>query len=161
MISCIHVPLMAICFLLLLAMWRFWRCIDRMGFTQEVGRRAPSLVQRDLLATVFALLPFVIAAIDWLGITLPRQTEPVSPYLAVFASLACLGGCVFVLNNSGERFSGTLVGTRESALRTIAMLRIISAAELAHALRYLEAHEKRYSYEVASVADHSMREEQK
>lgn len=44
MISYIHAPLMALCFFILLSMWRFWVCIDRLGFTREVSRRAPSMV---------------------------------------------------------------------------------------------------------------------
>jgi hypothetical protein len=48
---------------------------------------------------------------------------------------------VFVLRNSGGRFAGNWAGTRESALRTIAALRIIDAAELAHALGVVGQHE--------------------
>ena len=38
MISYLHLPIVALCFFLLLAMWRFWACINRMGFTHEVGK---------------------------------------------------------------------------------------------------------------------------
>lgn len=141
MISYIHAPVLALCFFILLFMRRWWLCVDRLGFAREVGRRARSLVQGDILAATLALMPFFIAAVDWLGIILPRQSAPVSPHLAAFLSMACLGGCVFVLRNSGERFAGNWAGTRESALRTVAALRIIDAAELAHALDYLQAHE--------------------
>lgn len=41
---------------------------------------------------------------------------------------------MFMLRQSGERFAGYWAGTRESALRTVAALRIIDAAELARAL---------------------------
>jgi len=132
---------MALCFFILVAMWRFWACIDRLGFTREVGRRAPSMIQGDILAATLAIMPFLVAAVDWSGLTLPRQSAPISPYAAAFISLACLGGCMFILRNSGERFAGHWAGTRESALRTVAALRIIDAAELAHALDYLQAHE--------------------
>ncbi len=141
MISYWHVPVMALCFFILLFMRRWWICIDRLGFTREVGRRAPSLIRGDIIAATFAIMPFLIAALDWFGITLPRQSSPVSPGLAVFMSVACLGSCVFVLRNTGERLAGHWAGTRESALRTVAALRIIDAAELAHALDYLQAHE--------------------
>lgn len=143
MISYIHAPVLAICFFVLLSMRRWWVCVDRLGFVREIGRRAPSLVQGDILAATPALLPFLVAAVDWFGITLPRQLAPVSPGLAAFVSLACLGGCVAVLRNSGERFAGHWAGTRESALRTVAALRIINAAELAHALDVLQQHEAR------------------
>ena len=141
MISYIHAPILAACFFTLLFMRRWWLCIDRMGFSREVGRRAPSLVQGDILAATLAIVPFLVAAVDWFGITLPRQSAPIPPYAAAFISLACLGGCMFILRNSGERFAGHWAGTRESALRTIAALRILDAAELAHALDYLHAHE--------------------
>ena len=141
MISYIHAPVIALCFFILLSMWRFWVCIDRLGFTREVGRRAPSMIQGDILAASFAIMPFLVAAVDWFGITLPRQSAPIAPGMAAFISVACLGGCVFVLRNTGERFAGHWAGTRESALRTIAALRILDAAELAHALDYLHAHE--------------------
>lgn len=85
----------------------------------------------------------MVAAVDWFGITLPRQSAPIAPGMAAFISVACLGGCVFVLRNTGERFAGHWAGTRESALRTVAALRIIDAAELAHALDVLQQHEAR------------------
>ena len=138
MISYIHAPVLAACFFTLLFMRRWWLCIDRMGFSREVGRRAPSL-----LAATLAIVPFLVAAVDWFGITLPRQSAPIAPGMAAFISVACLGGCVFVLRNTGERFVGHWAGTRESALRTVAALRIIDAAELAHALDVLQQHEAR------------------
>lgn len=145
MVSYIHLPITALCFLLLIAMWRFWVCIDRMGFMREVSRRAPSMIQGDLLAATLAIMPFLLAVVNWFGITLPRQTTPMLPAVAAFMSLACLIGCVLILRNSGERFAGHWVGTRESALRTVAALRIISAAELAHALRIVQEHETQFA----------------
>lgn len=141
MISYIHAPVLVLCIFILLSMRRFWICIDRLGFTREVCRRDPSLVQRDILSATFAVMPFLVAAVDWLGISLPRLADPISPYAAAFISIACLSCCVFILRNSGERFAGHWAGTRESALRTVAALRILDAAELAHALDYLQAHE--------------------
>lgn len=133
MISYIHIPVLAICFLTLMFMRRWWQCIDRLGFTREVGRRAPSLVQGDILAAAFAILPFMIAALDWSGVVLPGQSSPTPSWVAAFISLSSLGGCLFVLRNSSGRIAGNWAGTRESALRTVAALRIIDAAELAHA----------------------------
>ena len=134
MVSYLHFPIVVLCFFLLLSIRRFWVCIDRMGYMREVGKRAPAMVQGDILAAVFAMLPLLIAAVDWLGITLPRQPEPITPLVAVVLSGGCLGACLYVLRHSGERFAGHWAGTRESALRTVAALRIIDATELAHAL---------------------------
>lgn len=134
MISYIHVPVLAICFFTLMFMRRWWQCIDRLGFKREIGRRAPSLVQGDILAAAFAILPFVIAALDWSGVVLPGQSSPTPSWVAAFISLSSLGGCLFVLRNSSGRIAGNWAGTRESALRTVAALRIIDAAEMAHAL---------------------------
>lgn len=141
MISYIHIPVLAICFFTLMFMRRWWQCVDRLGFTREIGRRAPSLVQGDILAATFAILPFLIAAVDWSGVVLPGQSSPTPSWMAAVISLSCLSGCVFVLRNSGGRFAGNWAGTRESALRTVAALRIIDAAELAHALGVVGQHE--------------------
>lgn len=141
MISYIHVPVLAICFFTLMFMRRWWQCVDRLGFTREIGRHAPSLVQGDILAATFAILPFLIAAVDWSGVVLPGQSSPTPSWMAAVISLSCIGGCVFVLRNSGGRFAGNWAGTRESALRTVAALRIIDAAELAHALGVVGQHE--------------------
>lgn len=143
MISYAHVPLMAISFFILLAMWRFWSCIDRMGFMLEVSRRSPSMLQIDIVAAILTIMPFLLAAVDWAGIILPRQDAPISPHVSVILSLGCLLGCTFILRESGERFAGHWAGTRESALRTVAALRIIDAAELAHALKVDQQHEVR------------------
>lgn len=140
MTSYIHIPILIACFFMLLSVQRWWLCISRMGFVRELGRRAPALVRGDVLAVAFAASPFVIAVLDWLGFAMLGQTVIASP-VAVFLSLASLGASVFVLGNSGERFAGHWAGTRESALRTVAMLRIIDAAELAHALDVLQQHE--------------------
>ena len=140
MISYAHVPLMAISFFILLAMWRFWSCIDRMGFMLEVSRRSPSMLQIDIVAAILTIMPFLLAAVDWAGIVLPRQDTPISSHVSVFMSLGCLLGCLFILRESGERFAGHWAGTRESALRTVAALRIIDAAELAHALKITQQH---------------------
>lgn len=166
MISYIHAPVLAACFFTLLFMRRWWLCIDRMGFSREVGRRAPSLVQGDTLAATLAIVPFLVAAVDWFGITLPRQSAPIAPGIAAFISVACLGGCVFVLRNTGERFAGHWAGTRESALRTVAALRIIDAAELAHALEVMQQYQehpaaRRAAAELSRVIDAEAREVRK
>lgn len=145
MISYMHLPIVVLCFFMLMGIRRWWICIDRMRYTREVGRRAPSMVHNDILAAVFAIMPFLIAAVDWLGVTLPRQPAPISSSLAVFFSMGCLGACVFILSlpatgwqHSGERFALHWIGTWESALRTVAILNIISEAELDYALNYIQ-----------------------
>lgn len=142
MISYIHIPILIACFFMLLSMQRWWLCISRMGFVRELGRRAPALVRGDILAVMFSATPFLIAVLDWFGFAMQGQTVIASP-VAVLLSLASLGASVFVLGNSGARFAGHWAGTRESALRTVAMLRIIDAAELTHALGMLRQHEAR------------------
>lgn len=161
MVSYLHLPIVVLCGFLLLAMWRFWTCIDRMGFTREVSKRAPSMINGDILAAGFAIVPFLIAAVDWLGVPLPRQPVPVSPLLAVVLSGGCLGVCVFILWHSGERFAGHWAGTRESALRTVAALRIIDAAELAHAMNYVQAHEVRSMRNGGHIIDAEVQEVRK
>jgi len=142
MISYIHLPMMATCFFVLMFMRRWWLCIDRMGYTKEVCRRAPSLIQRDILTGTLALMPFFVAAADWFSITLPGQSAPISSALAIFISLSCLGGCLFAMKNADARFAGSWAETRESALRAVAALRIIDAAELCYALQYVQARER-------------------
>ncbi len=166
MISYFHAPLVVFGFFILLAMWRFWSCIDRMGFIREVSRRAPSMLYGDLVAGILAFMPFLLALVDWAGITLPRQDSPISPYAAVFVSLGCLLGCTFILRQSGERFAGHWAGTRESALRTVAALRIIDAAELAHALEVMQQYQehpaaRRAAAELSRVIDAEAREVRK
>lgn len=140
MISYIQAPVLVLCFFILLAMWRFWACIGRMGFTREVGQRAPMMVHGDIVAAVLAIMPFLIAVAAWSGVVLPGQEESLSSALGAVLSLGCVGGCFLVLRQSGERFAGHWAGTRESALRTVAALRIIEAAELAHALDVARQH---------------------
>lgn len=143
MITYFHLPLMAFAAFTLLFLWRFWVCIDRLGFTQEVARRAPALRTNDHVTVIMCVMPFLMAAADWLGFSLPHQQEPINSYVAVLCSAACIGVAMFMLRNSGERLAGNWAGTRESALRTVAALRIIDAAELAHALEVCRQHESR------------------
>ncbi|WP_153098914.1 hypothetical protein [Paraburkholderia hayleyella] len=141
MISYIHFPLIALCVFILTAIWRLWVCIDRLGFMREVSRRAPSMFQGHLLAAVLAIVPFLIATVSWFGITLPEQTAPMNAYLAAFMSAACLGCCLLLLKNSMEYLAFSWAGSRVDALRVVAMLRIIDAAELAYALQYVQEQE--------------------
>ena len=141
MISYIHAPLMALCFFILLAIYRLWVCIDRLDLMREVTRRAPSMFQGHLLAASLAIMPFLIAAVAWSGITLPHQTAPMNAYLAALMSAGCIAGCVLLLKNSMEYLALSWAGSRVGALRVVAMLRIIDAAELAYALQFVQARE--------------------
>ena len=161
MISYFHLPIIVFCFYLLMFMRRWWLCIDRMGYVKELGRRAPSLLHGDIVAAVFAIMPFLLAAYDWSGFTLPRHSAPISPAIAVFLSVVCVAVALSILWNSGERFAGSWAGTRESALRTIAALRIIDAAELAHALKYVQEREERTIYSQGHVIDAEVQEVRK
>lgn len=161
MISLIQLPILAACYFLLLDMRRFWICIDRMGCLREVGRRAPALLHGDILVASLTFLPFLIAAVDWFGIPLPYQEGPVSPKLAAVLSVGCLGGALLALRNSGNRFAGHWAGTRESALRTVAALRIIDAAELAYALDFAQQHVARHGSSRRVAIDLKEREARK
>ncbi len=141
MVSYIHLPIVALCSFILLAIWRLWICIDRLGFMREVSRRAPTMFHGHLLAAVLAIMPLLIAAVAWSGITLPHESTPINAYLAASMSAACLGGCLLLLKNTGERLALSWAGSREGALRVVAILRIIDAAELAYALQYVNEHE--------------------
>lgn len=138
MTSYVHFPVIAMCFFLLMSMRRYWICMRQLRAVKEVARRAPSLVHGDIVAAVFAMLPFLLAAWDWTGFTLPRHPAPISSWIAVSLSVACAAIACFTLWNTGERFQGTWAGSRESAIRTLAALDIIDAAELHRSLQYLE-----------------------
>lgn len=99
------------------------------------------MFQGNLLAAVLAIMPFLIAMADWFGIILPRQNTPMNSHFAAFMSAACLGGCFLLLKNTGEYLALSWAGSRVGALRVVAMLRIIDAAELAYALQYVQARE--------------------
>lgn len=134
MISYLYLPILTFCTFVLISIRRYWVCVDRLGYMKEVSKRAPSLLQRDLIAAVLAMVPFAMAAIDWFGITLPRQSAPIPPDFAALLSVCCVCACIGALNNTFEPLAGNWAGTRESALRTVASLRIIDQAELAAAL---------------------------
>ncbi|MGX9763281.1 hypothetical protein [Pseudomonas shahriarae] len=108
---------------------------------KEVSKRAPTLLHRDLIAAVLAMVPFAMAAIDWFGITLPRQSAPITSGFTALLSVCCVCACIGTLNNTFERLAGSRAGSRESALRTVAALRIIDQAELAAAMNISSNHD--------------------
>lgn len=136
MISYAHILPLVVCFFILTSLRRFWICIGRFGALKEVSRRAPELVQSDLLAASAAIMPFVLALADWLQIVPPRAAGPISPALAVLISFACALGSSLLISRSDYRIAGSWAGTRESALRTLAALQLINAAELAYSLKF-------------------------
>lgn len=141
MISYIHLPIIALSALILTAIWRLWVCIDRLNLMREVSRKAPSMFHGHLLSATLAIMQFLIAIVSWFGITLPQQTAPMNTNLAAFISLLCLAGCFLLLKNTGQYLALSWAGSREGALRVVAMLRIIDAAELAYALQFVQARE--------------------
>lgn len=138
MISYAHILPLVVCFFILTFLRRFWICIGRFGAVKEVSRCAPELIQNDLLAASVAITPFVFALADWLQIVPPRATEPISSTLAVLISFACALGSLLLISRSAYRIAGSWAGTRESALRTLAALQIINAAEMAYSLKFTE-----------------------
>lgn len=130
MISYLYLPILTFCTFVLISIRRYWVCVDHLGYMKEVSTRAPSLLHRDLIAAVLAMVPFVMAAIDWFEITLPQQSAPIPSGFAALLSVCCVCACIGVLNNTLERLAGSWAGTRESALRTVVALRIIDQAEL-------------------------------
>ena len=158
MISYLYLPILTFCTFALISIRRYWVCVDRLGYMKEISRRAPSLLQRDLMATVLAMVPFSMAAIDWFEITLPRQSAPIPPGFAALLSVCCVCACIGILNNTFERLAGSWAGTRESALRTVAALRIIDQAELASALNVPSNHNARTtSADLTSNTDHKVK----
>lgn len=141
-ISYLHFPISATAVLLILSLYRFWVCLHRLGCLQEVTRRDPVLFSRDMAIAVLALLPMALALLDWTGIVLPRTTGPMSSPVAVVLSMSCiLCSVLWAVHESSNRLTGHWAGARESALRTVAALQIIDAAELAFAREVLRKHD--------------------
>lgn len=134
------VPVVLLC----LAIYRFWVCVRRMGYSDELVRRAPTMMPLD--GVTFGMAGFVLyyAAMGWWGFTLPfLNDEPLPTWQNAFLSVvSLLAFCGVAWTNGVQRFERmSWGGMRESAVRTLAAFRILDAAELAHALDYLQAHE--------------------
>lgn len=136
------VPVVALC----LAIYRFWACARRLSpeYYRELIRRAPLMKALDVVAIGMAVFTAYYAAMGWFGFTLPFiDDEPLPSWMNVLlsavTSLACVG---VVWTNAPNRFTQpTWGGMRESVVRTLAALRIIEAAEVAHALNIINARE--------------------
>jgi hypothetical protein len=131
---------------LYLAIYRFWACARRLSpeYYRELLRRAPLMRTLDVVAIGMAAFTVYYAAMGWFGFTLPFiDEEPLPPWmniiLSAVTSIACIG---IVWINAPNRFTQpTWGGMRESVVRTLAALRIIEAAEVAHALDIINARE--------------------
>lgn len=81
MVSYAHILPIIVCFFILTSLRRFWLCIGRFGALKEVSRRAPELIQSDLLAAATAVMPFLLALADWLQVVciqVSQNQQPVS-----------------------------------------------------------------------------------
>jgi len=127
-----------------IAIYRFWACIRRMGYYRELVRRAPQMMPLDGVTIGMAGLVFYYAAMGWWGFILPfLNDEPLPKWQNIFMSMGsflAFAGVAWM--NAIRRFDQpSWGGMREGAVRTLAAFRILDAAELAHALDYLQAHE--------------------
>lgn len=115
----------------------FWLAVRKFGkWNQTIGREH-HLFAMDGVSIFAALMVAYWAAHDWFGFMLPLfQKEPapswLSMFMAVFCAVVCLGIGYF---NGRERFTNaTHAGIAEAALRFLAARKIITAAEVAHAM---------------------------
>ncbi|CUI33313.1 MULTISPECIES: hypothetical protein [Pseudomonadota] len=136
------VPVVALC----VAIYRFWTCARRLpsDYYRELLRRAPQMQALDAVAVGMAGFAAYYAAMGLWGFTLPLLDEEPLPswmnvILSAVSSLACIG---VVWINAPSRFTRpTWGGMRESVVRTLVALRIIEAAEIAHAFEIIHTHE--------------------
>lgn len=136
------VPVVTIC----LAIYRFWSCARRLSpeYYRELVRRAPLMKALDVVAIGMAAFTAYYAAMGWFGFTLPFiDDEPLPSWMNVLLSAVTSVACVGVVwTNAPNRFTQpTRGGMRESVVRTLAALRIIEAAEVAHAVNIINARE--------------------
>jgi|GEM_PF-5807982 len=111
---------------------RFWHALDLLGFRGEVLRRDSSLATADLVA-ICTGSAFIVGTIYGLA-------NDTSPLLLCAVSV---GGLPLFAHLYGRtNHATTWAATRIEALRTVAALRLISAAELAYALRVLDSLER-------------------
>ncbi|WP_025513667.1 hypothetical protein [Bordetella trematum] len=136
------VPVVTIC----LVIYRFWSCARRLSpeYYRELVRRAPLMKALDVVAIGMAVFTVYYAAMGWFGFTLPFiDDEPLPSWMNVLLSAVTSVACVGVVwTNAPNRFTQpTWGGMRESVVRTLAALRIIEAAEVAHVLNIINARE--------------------
>ncbi|SDI77466.1 hypothetical protein [Pseudomonas panipatensis] len=127
--------LVAVPFVLLgfVPIWHFWRAISLLGLKAEVQRRDQSILYADTL-TVWAGLTTISTAVYF------TFAKP-APFLVTSFVVAamCIG---FAKIQSRTKHEPTAAGAREEALRTVAKLQLIDAAQLAYALRVSQEYEQ-------------------
>ncbi|WP_211453891.1 hypothetical protein [Collimonas antrihumi] len=130
--------------MVVIAIYRYWVSVRRIGYFDEVVRRAPNWLPLDGVAVGAAGFVAYYAAMNWWGFTIPMlNTEPLpawaNMFMAVLSCFACMGLAYF---NAGMRFDRpSWIGMRESAIRSVAALRVIDALELARLLEIARQNE--------------------
>lgn len=127
--------LIAVLFVLigLVPIWRFWQALALLGLKAEVQQRDQSILMADML-TVWAGLTTICTAVYF------TFAKPAPFWLTSFATVAMLIGFVKLLGRT--KHEATEAGAREEALRTVAKLQLIDAAQLAYALRVSQEYEQ-------------------
>lgn len=111
----------------------FWLAVRRFGKLKAAYRLEWQVFNLDVIGTFWASLVMFWAAYDWLDLPTRGFESWECCFYAVISSIAAVGMGYF---NGRERFTNpTHAGIAESALRFLAARHIITAAEVAHALR--------------------------
>lgn len=125
----------------LVMLWNFWRTIYKMGFVDSVLRRDFGLFTYDAFIAFFGLWSVYFMAAGWMGYS-PVHDKALPPWETSFYSLLMFAIYAGMIYRHGKRLlQPTWAGSRESALRTLAVLEIINAAQLAHALQVCKEYE--------------------
>lgn len=141
--------------IIIIAIYRYWVSVRRIGYFDEVVRRAPDWLPLDSVAVCAAGFVVYYAVMGWWGFTIPMLNEEPLPkwanmFMAIASSFVCIGLAYY---NAGMRFEHpSWVGMRESALRSVAALRIIDAIELARLLEIAQQHKYRTGHVIDSKA---------
>lgn len=119
----------------LVGLYRFWLAVDRLGLRRELMWHDGSRVQNHL---ALAVMGAGIIGFALYSVALPLfSTDAVMPYnLAIVAGFALWG---WLCKQAQVEVAWFRV--REWAFRAVASARLISAAELAHALKVSEEYE--------------------
>lgn len=110
----------------------FWRSLAKLGFTDEVIKRAPNMLPLDGVAVLLCAMVGYLALHSWTGLSLEfADTAPNSVIgTTLIATICCLTAMGITRYNSGDRFTTpTVVGIKESVVRTLLTLRVIDRAE--------------------------------
>lgn len=111
---------------------QYWRALQRMGFADEVIGRAPFMFIMDVMTVYAALMVVYLNVHAWTGYSMTLfPSGPVTAGATAFVALTCFGAMSLIMRfNSSDRFSvPTVGGIRESAVRTLLVLRILDHAE--------------------------------